>query len=315
MTKACILEQYSWIKEALPIPYTSYNHTPIMNDSIFGDFKRSKLIGKSFGPTDMGYSTDGLLLGACNSSMLKLFSSIDGQVQNIIHIPDIAGFEFIYPNTLIHSRLNTLSYLSVYDNQYIRSFDGHKTNIRAISVSPRSDTLMSSSEECTNHWDIRKKRPTHRIEALSGLGALSSTHDLAIAVGNALLKIYDTRSARGPRTTVKLPIQDYNSVSYSPNGLHIVVSSNRSHFIFGADGSPRNSIGLEKPGRGCFTPDSKYFACSASDSVSVYRLEDTENVHAFQSPGFDNTIVRFNPRYAQVAAASSSINLWALPAV
>jgi COMPASS component SWD2 len=284
----------------------------LLSDDIFDGFKQSRLIGKDLEPTDMVYSTDGLLLGACNSSMLKLFSATTGQVQNIIHIGNMSNFEFIYPNALVHSRLCGLYYLSVYDNQYIRSFNGHRSNIRAISVSPGSDALMSSSAECTNYWDIRKKNPTLRIEAMNGLGALSSSYDFAVTVSDVLLKLYDRRNTRGPRTTVRLPMKDYSGIAYSPDGSCIIASSDRSHFIFDSEGSLRSSINLERPSRGCFSPDSNYFICCSGDFVFVYRLRDRKRLCTFQSAGFSNTVVRFNPRYAQIAAASSSVNLWAL---
>lgn len=284
----------------------------ILKNDIFSEFRQATALGIDTSPNEVEYSTDGLMLGATQNNVLKLYSSLAGTIQNIIHIPNIQKFSFIYPNSVIHSASNTMYLLSTFDNQYIRSFNSHDSQIRAISVCPREDSCMSSSNECVSYWDLRKKNPAYKIDAIDPLGCVSLCNDYAIAIGNGLLKIYDKRNTKGPKITAKLPEREFKEMFYSPNGAFLIISSEKHHLLVDSEGMIKTSVTLEKAGSACITPDSKYFLCCSENLVFVYYLSTGRKVHTFETSILDNTKVRFNPRYGQFVSVSSLLNFWAI---
>lgn len=50
----------------------------------------------------------------------------------------------------------TIRYLSLHDNTYIRYFKGHKRRVVSLEMSPRDDTVLSgSSDDTVRLWDLR----------------------------------------------------------------------------------------------------------------------------------------------------------------
>ncbi|CAD25347.1 similarity to HYPOTHETICAL PROTEIN YKB8_yeast [Encephalitozoon cuniculi GB-M1] len=284
----------------------------IFTDESFSEFRRSKSLGLNTSPEEVEYSTDGLVLSATQSNVLRLYSSLSGDVQNIIHTPGIQKYKFIYPSAIVHAASNALHLLSVFDNKYVRTFVGHKNQINTLSACPKEDAVLSSSCDCTNYWDIRKKNPVYKISTPNSISALSPSNDYAVLINGTLLKIYDRRSTKGPKTTSSLPEKRYEEISYSPDGSSMVVSDEKSHLLLGPDGAVKSSVNLERGGSGCITPDSKFFLCCENSTVLVYHLKTGKKFHAFRTPGFDNLKVRFNPCYAQFASSSSLLNIWAI---
>lgn len=283
-----------------------------LTDEAFRRFRQSKALGTNTSPEEMGYSPDGLLLGTTQEGVLRLYSPISGGVQNIVHIQNIQKFSFIYPNSIIHSASNMLYFLSTFDNRYVRTFHGHEGHVRMISVCGGEDTLVSSSSECVNYWDVRKKNPVYRIDATDPLGCVSSSNEYAVVLSNTLLKIYDKRNTKGPRTTTRLPERRYREMVYSPDSTALVVSGERTHVLVDAEGVMRSSIDVERDGSGCITPDSGYFLYCSGPLVLVHHLRSWRMAHAFETPSLDSTKVRFNPRYEQFVSASSLLNFWAV---
>ncbi|WEL38509.1 WD40 domain-containing protein [Encephalitozoon hellem] len=284
----------------------------ILTDEAFSEFKRSKPLGSGVSPEEVEYSTDGLMISSTQGNVLRLYSSISGSLQNIIHLPTIQKYKFMYPNTIVHSASNSLYLLSVFDNKYVSTFADHKSQINALSVCPREDTIMSSSYDSTNYWDIRKKNPIYRISAPNSISCLSSSNDYAMLINGTLLKIYDKRNIKGPKSTSSLPEKRYKEMFYSPDGSFIVVSGEKSHLFLSPDGSTRNALNLERGGSGCITPDSKFFLCCEGSSVLVYHPKTRRRLHAFKTPGLDNVKVRFNPFYAQFASSSTLLSIWGI---
>lgn len=284
----------------------------ILTDEAFLDFRQSKSLGMGMPPEEVEYSTDGLAMATTQNSTLRLYSSLSGDVQNIIYLPGIQKHKFMYPSTLVHTASSMLHLLSVFDSKYIRVFSGHRSQINALSTCPREDSILSSSGDCTSYWDVRKRNPVYRINVSGSIGCLSSSTDYAILVNGSLLKVYDKRNSRGPRTTTALPEKRYKEIFYSPDASFIVASGEKGHLLLAPDGGITGSIALEKAGSGCITPDSTYFLCCEGSSVLAYHVRTKKKLHTFETPGFESTKVRFNPCFAQFASASSLLNIWAI---
>lgn len=283
----------------------------ILSDETFQGFRQAKVLGANTSPSEIEYSTDGVVLAAVENGRLRLYSSLSGQVENIIHI-DIQKLAFIYPHTLVHSTSNTLHLLSIFDNQYIRTFHGHECEVRAVSVCSADGSFLSASSECVNCWDVRKKSPVYRVNASELLGCMSSSNDYAVLINNSVLKIYDKKSTRGPKATIGLPDARYREMFYSPDASSLVMTSDRGHLVLDSQGSTRMAVNLERSS-GCITPDSGYLLCCSGASVFVHSIQNKRKIHVFDIPSFDSTRIRFNPAHMQFTCASSFLNIWAVP--
>ncbi|ADM11446.1 uncharacterized protein Eint_041590 [Encephalitozoon intestinalis ATCC 50506] len=284
----------------------------ILTDEAFSEFRQSKSLGPDTSPEEVEYSTDGLLLSTTQNNILRLYSSVSGNVQNIIHVPSIQKYKFLYPNALVHAASNSLHLLSVFDNKYVRTFIGHKSQINSLSVCPMEDAILSSSFDSTSYWDIRKKNPVYRINVTNSISSLSLSNDYATLINDTLLKVYDKRNPKGPKNTSSLPERRYKEIFYSTDGNFIIASDEKGHLFLGPDGAIKSSISLEKGSNGCVTPDSKFFLCCENSSIFVYHLKTKRRLHTYKAHGFDNAKVRFNPCYAQFVSSSSLLNIWAI---
>lgn len=65
--------------------------------------------------------------------------------------------DFSLPSYFLLSPLaDTIRYLSLHDNKYLRYFKGHKSRVTSLCMSPEDDTFMSASEDKTVRlWDLR----------------------------------------------------------------------------------------------------------------------------------------------------------------
>jgi COMPASS component SWD2 len=51
---------------------------------------------------------------------------------------------------------DTIRYLSLHDNRYLRYFRGHKARVTALEMNPMTDTFLSASQDGTIRlWDLR----------------------------------------------------------------------------------------------------------------------------------------------------------------
>jgi WD40 repeat protein len=52
--------------------------------------------------------------------------------------------------------IDTIRYLSLHDNQYVRYFKGHKDKVTQLEVSPTDDMFISASRDhSVRLWDLR----------------------------------------------------------------------------------------------------------------------------------------------------------------
>ena len=109
----------------------------------------------------------------------------------------------------------TIRYLSLYDNRYVRAFDGHDAAVTTLEQNPADDTFLScgadgrvvlwdlgrpdaavASLKLGKQWSERRTSPSARA-AFSSDGivfAVGASHDKG---GGGLVKVYDARKFNG----------------------------------------------------------------------------------------------------------------------
>jgi COMPASS component SWD2 len=286
----------------------------ILTEETIKKFKASK----SFKDNNMVHSLSFLYNGesVAHSSVdtLRICSPLSGTLKNVVSIKNINKVEYLFPNTILHTCDNTIKYLSLYDNQYLRSFNSHVGTIKSLSSNILNDTFISSSDESTYIWDLKIKKPLYSIKTIDSVSAFSMGDGFCLSVSNVLLKLYDARNILyGPRKTITLQdiIGEIKRIQYSPNGKYISASGKKTHLIFEVEsGQLYHRVNTEKEGDMCFTPDSKYVFCSSGGIIYVHDLINRKKIHHYSSYGLDIKLLEFNPVYSQFVSASTLFTFW-----
>lgn len=237
-------------------------------------------------------------------------------------------------NTAIHSSTkvdDTLRYLSLHDNKYIRYFQGHTKKVVSLCMSPVDDSFMSGSLDKTIRiWDLRSPN-CQGVMHSSGTRPVANfdPEGLIFAVGmnSECVKLYDLRSFdKGPFNTFKLPQDkdcDWTGLKFSPDGKTILISTNGQiiRLIDAFQGTPLqtfmghiNNKGI--PLEASFSPDSQFiFSGSTDGRIHVWNAETGVKTAVLNC---DHTgpaqCVQFNPKYMMFASACTNMAFW-LPTI
>ncbi|KAG0004817.1 member of Set1p complex, histone methyl transferase [Entomortierella chlamydospora] len=205
---------------------------------------------------------------------------------------------------------DTLRYLSLHDNKYIRYFRGHEKKVTALEMSPLDDQFLAGSEEAVRLWDLRSPNCQGAL-AVEGRPAIAfdpSGLVFAVALG-CTLRLYDVKVFdQGPfdsaniGQSLPLPLNYSTSIyatqlEFSSDGKNILVTTaSDAHYVVDAF-KPANTrfrlIGhyynytgndvFQSGGEACWTPDGK-FVVSGSRDGSIY-VWDIAKAMADQAAG------------------------------
>ena len=162
-----------------------------------------------------------------------------------------------------HTRAHTetIRYLSLYDNSYLRYFRGHRDRVLSLSVSPAADTFVSASLDATVRlWDLRQSAcqgvvhmprtaPAARgtpwaLAAFDPTGSVFAVAAPHAAPGTAEVKLFDAAQyERGPFSAAAVPgVPEAVSLQFSPDGQRLLLLT-AGHRLLLLDTKP----GSEKP--------------------------------------------------------------------
>ena len=140
------------------------------------------------------------------------------------------------------TQTETIRYLSLYDNSYLRYFKGHRDRVLSISMCPAADTFISSSLDATVRlWDLRQNACQGLIHmprvsaAVAGAPWSLAAYDptgtvFAVAAPhttphNAEVKLFDAAHfERGPFCEAVVPgVDGAVSLRFSPDGRRLML--------------------------------------------------------------------------------------------
>ncbi|KAK2142897.1 hypothetical protein LSH36_900g00006 [Paralvinella palmiformis] len=236
-------------------------------------------------------------------------------------------------NTAVHSSTkvdDTIRYLSLHDNKYIRYFQGHTKKVVTLCMSPTDDTFLSGSLDKTIRlWDLRSPNcqglmhlPGRPVAAFDPEGLI-----FAAGINSESLKLYDLRSFdKGPFATFKLQQDkdcDWTGLKFSPDGKLILISTNGSvvRLIDAFQGTPLQTFTGHTNQRGLaleasFSPDSQFvFSGSADGKIHSWDTITGARVAVLNGDHVGPVqCVRFNPKFLMLATACNNMAFW-LPQV
>lgn len=179
---------------------------------------------------------------------------------------------------------DSIRYVSLYDNVYLRYFKGHRSKVTSIASSPTQNIFISSSlDDSIRLWDLRTSSSQAFIlendprVSFDPLGIV-----MASATENAKINLYDTRKFDSePFLSWKLTKFEtidpprWASICFSNNGQYLLIStySTQIYLLDTFDGSciqkynRSNSKGIAID---CsFSKDDQY-VISGSDNGNIY---------------------------------------------
>ena len=233
---------------------------------------------------------------------------------------------------------NAIRYLSLHDNAYVRTFEGHTDRITEISMSHLDDSFMTASIDRTVRlWDLRQSG-TIAICKVTGRPTMAQDPEglvFAIGTGSNELKLYDRRKyEHGPFETINtLPRCNYEwcNIKFSPDGKYILIST-RTNLTMLVDSFKGNLIAQFTDYKNnsnddivaSFTPNAKYIVIADHDVHfwSKDRVIDNYNKKRHNNnsevaiwKGHPRTIkfFKWNPKFATAVSAAQHISLWLPP--
>ncbi|GLD64499.1 WD repeat-containing protein 82-like isoform X2 [Lates japonicus] len=218
---------------------------------------------------------------------------------------------------------DTIRYLSLVDNKYIRYFPGHTARVIALSMSPVDDTFISGSLDKTIRiWDLRSPNCQGLTNPLGKPVCSFDPDGLIFAAGveSQAIKLYDLRAFdKGPFASFETRFNrvcDWTGLKFSNDGKQILISTNGGmiRVLNAFNGSVLHTFSGYNNSRGisleaCFTPDSQFVMIGSEDGrVHVWSTESGMKVAVLDGkhPGPINTL-QFNPRYMTFASACTNM--------
>ncbi|KAI7906358.1 Hydantoinase B/oxoprolinase-domain-containing protein [Cokeromyces recurvatus] len=217
---------------------------------------------------------------------------------------------------------DTLRYLSIHDNKYIRYFRGHKKRVTSISMSPINDTVLTSSlDETVRLWDLRSSTCQGVLHGESKTLAAIDPQGLVFAVGtnSSTIHVYDCREyTKGPFDTWHIQdnqrlgrLPEWTSLKFTPDGKKLIITT-LSDIIYILDAFTgaliQKLVGHSGPKEGscgeevCITPDASFVMAGGKDAIlRIWDINNTEIMEnkpftAFPTPHKrEITIVGYNP--------------------
>ncbi|GBN08619.1 WD repeat-containing protein 82 [Araneus ventricosus] len=280
------------------------------------------------------FSSDGItLISSSDDDSIVIYDCERGVHKRTLHSKkygaDLVRFTH-NEDSAVHSSTkidDTIRYLSLHDNKYIRYFTGHTKKVTSLSA--LGDSLLSSSlDKSVRLWDVRSPNCQGLIaECGRPIVCFDPEGSLfAVAVNSDEVKLYDVRSFDKGPFNIFMPYKERNSdwtcMKFSPDGKMILISTNGSdvHLIDAYHGkalstfaSRVNSKGI--PLEASFSPDSQFvFSGSTDGAVHVWNSESGLR-EAVLHCGYTNPVhcVQFNPKYMMLVTASTQMAFWTPP--
>uniref|UniRef100_A0A914Y2Q3 Uncharacterized protein n=1 Tax=Panagrolaimus superbus TaxID=310955 RepID=A0A914Y2Q3_9BILA len=241
---------------------------------------------------------------------------------------------------------NTIRYLSLTENKYVRYFLGHTKEVICLQLSTQAHGFASASRDKTARiWDFRLNNCQGLVHFSNESVVAFDPEGLIFAAACAeeeSVKLFDLRNFdKGPfaELEVKNPVRgsQWQEVKFSQDGSLIMINSNSNYaltFESLETGPVQIFSGIENeenaPVGGVFTPCGKYALIGSGNGgkkMSIFEVDRTKIsdgtagvASSFNSTCYDElptpnhigpiSNIAFNPKFMLVAAASQVLEFW-----
>lgn len=248
-------------------------------------------------------------------------------------------------NTAIHSSTkvdDTIRYLSLHDNKYIRYYQGHEKKVVTLCMSPVDDKFLSGSlDQTIRLWDLRHPVCLGLMHLPGRPVANFDPEGLIFAAGisSDTIKLYDLRSfEKGPFSNFKIPKDvmppvgnqfdqqqqqqqqhEWTGLKFSPDGKSILISTNGSmvKVVDAFNGTVKHSFtghanAKNTPLEASWSPDSQFVLSGSSDGrIHIWNAEKGNKVAVLNSEHSDTVqCIQYNPKYMMFASTCQQMIFW-----
>jgi COMPASS component SWD2 len=221
----------------------------------------------------------------------------------------------------------TLRYLSLHDNAYLRYFRGHEARVTALEVSPLDDTFISAAANDTIRlWDLRTVN-CHGVLAINGKPLIAYDPQglvFAVALDSRYIRLYDVSGyERGPFACFEIvdpqrPQVVWNLLRFSPDGKDVMIGTlNGVVYIIDAfDGYVKQTLqGVQNSTQldlqPTFSTDAKQVLCGSQDGkIHIWDRDTGHPVGQLEGHSVYPGMVRCNPHHAMIASACTNLAFW-----
>ncbi|CAG0917629.1 unnamed protein product [Notodromas monacha] len=269
---------------------------------------------------------DQIVVYGCDTGLKKnvIFSKKYGV--DLVQFAPRSKSSAIYASTKID---DTLRYLSLVDNKYIRYFKGHGKRVCGLHMSPRDGCFLSASLDRTVRlWDLRNNNAVHTLQ-INGRPFVSYDPEGAIFAAFPTvdsISLFDARFlSKGPFKSVphgitSKSVEDITGIKFSPHGRHIMLISKNQIHVFDAFTGTKLNLNLSGhanrsgvPLEASYSPDSQFIFCGSTDGrVHVWNAQKGYKVCVLKADSSSDPIrcVKFSPKHMLLATGCSVVSLW-----
>lgn len=282
----------------------------------------------------LDFSADGsILISSSDDDSIVLYNCFEGVKKNqtfskkygvdLIRFTHDSDFA-VHASTKVD---DTIRYLSLHDNKYIRYFRDHTKKVTCLSMSPTEDLFISGSLDRTLRlWDVRSNNCQGLMNLPSRPVAAFDPDGLIFGVGmdSNVIKLYDLRTFdKGPFSTFTLDQEidcDWTGLKFSPDGRYILITTNGSvmRLLDAFDGQVKHNLKghineVGSPLEASFSPDSHYiFSGTSNGCVTCWQVETGAStvLQNHQSHVGPVQCCQFNPKFMMMVTACQHIAFW-----
>ncbi|TGZ57037.1 hypothetical protein CRM22_010032 [Opisthorchis felineus] len=288
----------------------------------------------------LSYSSNGeTLISSSDDDQMVIYDCTSGTPKRTLNSKKygVNLIQFTHsPTTAVHASTkidDTIRYLSLHDNKYIRYFQSHTKKVVSLCMSPIDDTFLSGAMDCTIRlWDLRSPN-CHGVMHVSGRPCAAFDPEgliFAAGINSESVKLYDLRSFdKGPFATFKLGPETggcvWTGLQFSADGKTLLIATNSNHIrlVDAFKGTHLHTLTLVSNADhqaldASFTPDSQFVLVGSPDGlVHIWSVET--GVRIVTLPGYEAATqlpnpaihtLAFNPRYAMLATGSNQTAFW-----
>lgn len=223
---------------------------------------------------------------------------------------------------------DSIRYLSLHDNRYLRYFKGHRTRVVALEMSPVDDTFMSASlDNSIRLWDLRTNACQGQLRVAAKASIAYDPQGLVFAVTTdaSQVKLYDQRSYdKGPFTTFPVAAADkparaeWTGMRFSPDGKYILLTMDQARILLmdsyeGRIVQSYTSFTNSKQTalEATFSPDGQFVLSGSEDgSIHVWETVSGRSVSVMRGHPAPVRCLAFNPVRMTLASACTKLGLW-----